>query len=73
LIGLLSNTVSLYGNSVWASADRRCNVDAEIIEVFQGPAEFLCLMLTHLMKAKEIQSSEIGKREDETRSNTKAT
>lgn len=48
-------------------------MDAEIIEVFQGPAEFLCLMLTHLMKAKEIQSSEIGKREDETRSNTKAT
>jgi hypothetical protein len=65
LIGLLSNNVSLSGNSVWSSADRRCNADADTMQVFQGHAEFLCLILTHLIKAKEIRSSEMGRREDE--------
>jgi hypothetical protein len=72
LIGLLSNKVLLSGNSVWASADRRYKADAEIMQVFQGPAELLCLILMHLVKAKEIHSSEIGRGEDERRGNTKA-
>jgi hypothetical protein len=50
LLSLLSNAVTLSGNSVWASADRRCNADGKVIHVFQGPAQFLCLILLRLRR-----------------------